>query len=493
MLVESTMKRPDKATTKAHEKENRSYTTTETKTETTSDVQAAVTAPPKKRRREDSNSEKKNKSNIECWSCHRKGHYQSNCPSKSKKSEGSVDVPSLLLAREREGKPLRHLLISVQISHSTGPVQVRGLIDCGATWNFVSQDLVTRHSFSVTGSRPQGAKTIDGTPLRIYRSHTLQVRTVDIDNRESIEDETVYGADMYGIDLILDLPWLYSVNPDVDWRKQEWRLRENLNAEPISIVSGSRDVGKMITAPSRSELQPDICLIDAVKFADLAFVENAQTFIVKIDDLCADGMLAGVVIDNEIPSQFSEFEDVFSEQKANTLAEHGPQDHAIDINGREPPFGPIYNLSVTELEVLRKYIDEHLEKGFITPSISPARAPILFVKKLDGSLRLCVDYPIKNRYPLPLISEALDRLSRAKIFTKLDIRAAYNQIRIRKGDEWKTAFCQPLIWLMIRTEAYDRWHEFRRRIYIPDERKWAYGRLSKGEAVKGNERSQTRG
>ena len=68
-------------------------------------------------------------------------------PDQVKKSEGPVDVPSLLLVREKEGKPLRHLLISVQISHPAGPVQVRGLIDCGATWNFVSQDLVTRHSF----------------------------------------------------------------------------------------------------------------------------------------------------------------------------------------------------------------------------------------------------------------------------------------------------------------------------------------------------------
>ena len=83
---------------------------------------------------------------------------------------------------------------------------------------------------------------------------------------------------------------------------------------------------------------------------------------------------------------------------------------------------------------------------YINRSKSSAGAPILFVKKKDGSLRLCVDYrglnaiSIRDKYPIPLVSEILDRLSQAKIFTKLDLRGAYNLIRIRKGDEWKTAF-----------------------------------------------------
>ena len=83
---------------------------------------------------------------------------------------------------------------------------------------------------------------------------------------------------------------------------------------------------------------------------------------------------------------------------------------------------------------------------FIRPSKTPAKAPILFDHKSDGSLRLCVDYQglnnltIKNRYPLPLIGESLDRLERAKQFTQLDLTSAYYHMRIRKGDEWKTAF-----------------------------------------------------
>ena len=122
-------------------------------------------------------------------------------------------------------------------------------------------------------------------------------------------------------------------------------------------------------------------------------------------------------------------------------------DHKIPLKeGKEPPFGPLYGMSREELSELKSYIKENLEKGFIRASSSPAGAPVLFVKKPDGTLRLCVDYralnnqTIKNRYPLPLVKETLDRLSKAKYFTKLDLRQGYNQIRMAKGEEWKTAF-----------------------------------------------------
>ena len=89
---------------------------------------------------------------------------------------------------------------------------------------------------------------------------------------------------------------------------------------------------------------------------------------------------------------------------------------------------------------------EALDRGWIRESSSPAGAPILFVPKKGGELRLCIDYQglnrltIKNRYPLPLIGELMDRLSKAKCYTKLDLQNAYHRIRIREGDEWKMAF-----------------------------------------------------
>lgn len=147
-------------------------------------------------------------------------------------------------------------------------------------------------------------------------------------------------------------------------------------------------------------------------------------------------------IESSIPC-YSDLSDVFEKGSSDTLPEHGPDDHAIEtLTGKAPPMGPIYNLSVAELKVLRKYIDENLSKGFIEPSESPAGSPILFVKKPDGGLGLCVDYrglnaiTIKNRYPLPLINESLDRFSGARMFTKLDVRDAFHRIRIKhRGTE----------------------------------------------------------
>ena len=129
------------------------------------------------------------------------------------------------------------------------------------------------------------------------------------------------------------------------------------------------------------------------------------------------------------------------------LPEHQPYDCAIDLQeGSQPPFGPIYNLSQTELMELQKYIHENLAKNFTCHSKSPVGARILFVKKKDGSLWMCVDYQglnkvtKKNRYPLHLISGLLKQLGHTKIFTKIDLRGAYNLVQIKEGDEWKTVF-----------------------------------------------------
>ena len=141
------------------------------------------------------------------------------------------------------------------------------------------------------------------------------------------------------------------------------------------------------------------------------------------------------------------YPDVFSDQNAKKLAPHCDIDLAIELQpGKEPPYRPIYPLSPQELAALKEFLEENLEKGFIRESKSPAGAPILFAPKKDGSLRLCVDYrglnaiTIKNRYPLPLITEIMDRVSGANYFSKIDLKDAYYRLRIKAGDEWKTAF-----------------------------------------------------
>jgi len=106
----------------------------------------------------------------------------------------------------------------------------------------------------------------------------------------------------------------------------------------------------------------------------------------------------------------------------------------------------LYGISRDEILELRRYLDENLSKGFIRASRSYTASPILFVKKPSGGLRFYVDYrglntiTVKNRYPLPLISETLNRLSRTKVFSKLDIISTFNRLYIREGDEELTAF-----------------------------------------------------
>ena len=150
---------------------------------------------------------------------------------------------------------------------------------------------------------------------------------------------------------------------------------------------------------------------------------------------------------SNIPLGLRDLLRVFSGRRARVLAQSSEYNHIIDLEeGKVPLNLPIYNLSRKELEILREYLDSLMEKGWIRPSKSPAGVPILFVPKPDRTIRLCVDYCglnkviIKNRYPLLLVSKMLDRLSRAKIFTKLDLRDAYYRLRIKEGDEWKTAF-----------------------------------------------------
>jgi predicted aspartyl protease len=154
-----------------------------------------------------------------------------------------------------------------------------------------------------------------------------------------------------------------------------------------------------------------------------------------------------------LPPEVQEFAHLFDKAVSDQLPPHRPGvDHHIelekDLQGqdRPAPWGPLYGMSRGELLVLRKTLTELLDKSYIRASNSPAGAPVLFVRKADGSLRFCCDYrglnavTKRDRYPLPLITETLRNLSGARWFTKLDVRAAFHKIRIQEGDEWKTAF-----------------------------------------------------
>jgi len=122
-------------------------------------------------------------------------------------------------------------------------------------------------------------------------------------------------------------------------------------------------------------------------------------------------------------------------------------DHAIELKeGFTPKKEKVYSLSREEREKVQVFIEDQLRKGYIQPSKSPQISPVHFVAKKDGTQRMVQDYQhinqwtIKNGYPLPLITDILDGVGKRKVFTKLDLRWGYNNVRIKEGDKWKIAF-----------------------------------------------------
>jgi hypothetical protein len=141
-----------------------------------------------------------------------------------------------------------------------------------------------------------------------------------------------------------------------------------------------------------------------------------------------------------------EFSDVMPEDLPEDLPPRRRVDHAIEMmSGVAPPAKAPYRMSHEELKELKVQLEKLLAKGYIKPSKSPYGVPVLFVHKKDGTLRMCVDYralnkaTVKNWYPLPRIDDLFDCLSRAKVFSRIDLRFGYYQIRIAKGDDEKTA------------------------------------------------------
>ena len=150
---------------------------------------------------------------------------------------------------------------------------------------------------------------------------------------------------------------------------------------------------------------------------------------------------------SNVPSEYYKFADIFSKTKAKVLTPYHPYDLKINLEeGAQPPVSPIYSLSASEQKALKEFIEENLNMDFIQPTSSLHGTLVLFIKKKDSSLRLCVDFHSlnciskKDYYPLLLISDLLDSLHKAQVYSKINLCHAYHLVRITDSDEWKTAF-----------------------------------------------------
>ncbi len=326
------------------------------------------------------------------------------CPHKRQSSSGerpcTVGVTAALLP---SGGPttLPAVLQSEGITHT-----VAALIDSGAGGDFMDIELAREWGIPVSPlAEPISAKTLCGTPLTKITAITGLVHlTISGNHTEEIRFLLIHSP---SAPVVLGHSWLIKHNPCIDWAHHtvlEW--------SPFCLSQ---------------------CLVSA----------SSPVMSVSV--------LQGEPVDlANVPEAYHDLRAVFSKSRASSLPPHRPYDCAIELlPGTSPPKGRLYSLSGPEREAMEKYINESLLAGFIRPSSSPAGAGFFLVEKKDGSLRPCIDYrglndiTVKNSHPLPLMSSAFELLQGATIFTKLDLRNAYHLVRIRKGDEWKTAFNTP--------------------------------------------------
>src|SRR5271154_1109525 len=279
--------------------------------------------------------------------------------------------------------------------------------------------------------------------------------------------------------IILGFPWLQLTNPVINWqtgdfqwrdtpRKQEQTITKTPTPKPTIEDEEDEEEWKNHTVnvietdesdDSISEVginHINICVINedegTMRVID-GETNGNEIWINTKTNLALEMAIKDNLAKEErtteelVPKEFHDYLDIFDEKNANRFPIERPWDHKIELKENfEPKSFKIYNLSPAEQHELDTFLKENLEKGYIRPSQSPMASPFFFVKKKDGKLRPCQDYrylndwTIKNAYPLPLISDIMDKLKGSKYFTKLDVRWGYNNIRIKKGDEWKAAF-----------------------------------------------------
>ncbi|KAL0152686.1 hypothetical protein M9458_052409 [Cirrhinus mrigala] len=339
-----------------------------------------------------------------CLYCGAPSHLLLQCPVRPAKATVSV------------GHMLHNVhtipLIDAVLVYESKSFPVKALVDSGAADNFISSRCleewqIPKHKSSISYriTTIQG-KALDSRPINSCTYPiTLQIGCF---HKESISFLVLPEAT---VDILLGRPWLETHDPQIRWRTGEiLKWSDHCYYHCLSSLPQYQNLTCYSTTIESPEVRKEIL----------------------------------------IPQEYAEFHDVFSKTAATQLPPHRRWDCAIDLVPHATlPKGKVYPLSLPERQAMEEYVAEALAQGFIQPSTSPAASSFFFVAKKDGGLRPCIDYrtlneqTVKFAYPLPLIPSTLEELRQAKVFSKLDLRSAYNLIRIRRGDEWKTAFVTP--------------------------------------------------
>ena len=330
------------------------------------------------------------------------------------------------------------------------------LVDSGSTHCFVDPSFANMNTLSRYMVSPIVLCLFDGTTTTIITEAT------DLPIQFPSGDVTPLDSDCK---IVLGHNWLTRYNPSIDWVLSSIKFRTSMQQVPTpgslpdpvapSLSTLRLDTMSVLSSsptnsPQAPGLQaPPIALINAAAFLKACQLDGSQQFSIQLKP---DSSFCAVSVDtapnlSSVPKAYHDFADVFSKLKASVLAPHREYDLKIELEEGAPLLpGRLYSLSPVELETLQAFIDKNFHFGFIRLTSSSHAAPVLFIKKKDSSLRLCVNYrglnkiSKKDQYPLPLISNLLDSPSQAKVYTKIDLRHAYHLVCIAEGDEWKTAF-----------------------------------------------------
>ncbi|SJL06532.1 uncharacterized protein ARMOST_09873 [Armillaria ostoyae] len=348
------------------------------------------------------------------------------------------EPPRYLRRRQSDSKDF---LLNVQLTTITNRqvLTTKGLVDSGCTSSAINRAFVQKHHLDTVKT------TI---PIIVYNADGTRNKGGDI--TEYVEMRLTIGShkeridlavtDLGAKDLYLGHDWLKCHNPVINW-------------ETGTVIFGRCSCVK--TPFPLPDADPDDRWDEELEDGDTILAVNMEEELVirvvhHANDLAAAAHAEKPTktFEEMVPPDYRSFCNLFSKENFDELPERKPWDHTIELipNAKSTLDCKVYPLNRNEQEQLDKFLDENLESRRIMESKSPFASPFFFVKKKDGSLRPVQDYrklnemTIKNRYPLPLISELIDKLQGAKYFTKLDVRWGYNNVRIKEGDEHKAAF-----------------------------------------------------
>ncbi|KAL0556433.1 hypothetical protein IC582_004947 [Cucumis melo] len=358
-----------------------------------------------------------------CFKCRQEGHTADRCPLRltgiaQNQGAGAPHQGRVFATNRTEAEKAGTVV--------TGTLPVLGhyalvLFDSGSSHSFISSAFVSHARLEV---EPLHHVLSVSTPSGECMLSREKVKACQIEIAGHVIEVTLIVLDMLDFDVILGMDWLAANHASIDCSRKEVTFNPPSMASFKFKGGGSKSLPQVISAIRASKLL------------------SQGTW----------GILASVVDTREVDVSLSsepvvrDYPDVFPEELPG-LPPHREVEFAIEL---EPGTVPIsrapYRMAPAELKELKVQLQELLDKGFIRPSVSPWGAPVLFVKKKDGSMRLCIDYrelnkvTVKNRYPLPRIDDLFDQLQGATVFSKIDLLSGYHQLRIKEEDVPKTAF-----------------------------------------------------